>query len=167
MVDENKIRELLQDFVNIQSATIIAEVGSVDEQNSMCTLIDGDVTYYNVRLQAVKASANGFCLIPKVGSMAIAVRIENTRSYMLLNAIEYDKVIMRGGENGGLINITDLVAKLNNIEKDINNLKKAFSNWAPVSQDGGSALKTAASTWFGSELTETKRDDIEDDTIIH
>jgi len=167
MVTDEEIREQLRQFTSAPIVTMVAEVKSVDEQNGLCVLTDGVVDYYNVRLQAIKAEPNGFCLIPKVGSMAIAVKIEDTSSMMIINAIEYTKVIMRGGKNGGLVNVVDLVSKLNAIERDVNNLKNALSTWVPVPQDGGAALKTVCTSWAGSALTETTRDDLEDKNIIH
>lgn len=55
--------------------------------------------------------------------------------------------------------------RLNKIEQDLNKIKQAFTSWVPKPQDGGSALKTAASSWAGSKLEETKVEDIESETI--
>lgn len=76
--------------------------------------------------------------------------------------------VFNGGDLGGLINIADLTDRLNTIEKDINNLKKVFAtSWSPVAQDGGAALKTAAASWSGTQLTLTKRGDYEDEAVKH
>jgi hypothetical protein len=53
------------------------------------------------------------------------------------------------------------------LEKDVNALKSVFSGWTPISQDGGAALKSAAGTWFGQQLTVTSKSDIENDKIKH
>lgn len=80
--------------------------------------------------------------------------------------INADDIIFNGGKLNGLVKIDDLTKRLNIIEKDINNLKKVFaSGWTPVPQDGGAALKTAAVSWSGSTLTETKRSDYENEKI--
>lgn len=75
-----------------------------------------------------------------------------------------NKIIMQGGEVG-VPESTSVTEKLNTLEKDINKLKKVFSGWSPVPQDGGSALKAQVSSWASETLTETKVEDIESETI--
>lgn len=81
--------------------------------------------------------------------------------------IDDSAAVFNGGDLGGLINIEDLTSKLNNIEREINNLKTVFSSWAPVPQDGGAALKASVSSWAGKQLTLSKRGDYEDKKIKH
>lgn len=77
-----------------------------------------------------------------------------------------DDIIFNGGDLNGLVIIDDLTDRLNIIEKDINKLKDIFSkSWVPSPQDGGAALKTAAASWAGATLTETKRSDYENTKI--
>lgn len=78
--------------------------------------------------------------------------------------VDANNIIMQGGEVG-IPESTSTVERLNKIEQDINSLKQAFTSWTPVPQDGGAALKTAAASWSGSKLTETKVEDIESKTI--
>ncbi len=66
---------------------------------------------------------------------------------------------------GGEINLGDqsaadfvalagkVLTELNKLASDVNSLKTVFSAWIPVPNDGGAALKTAATTWFGSPVT--------------
>lgn len=79
--------------------------------------------------------------------------------------INRENIIFNGGDLGGLIKIEDLTKRLNLIENDINKLKTAMSGWTPAPQDGGAALKTAAASWFGAQLTTTKRGDYENTKI--
>lgn len=81
--------------------------------------------------------------------------------------IDDSAAVFNGGDLGGLINIEDLTSKLNNIEREINNLKTVFSSWAPVPQDGGAALKASVSSWAGKQLALSKRGDYEDKKIKH
>ena len=74
-------------------------------------------------------------------------------------------VTFNGGDLGGLVKVEDLTKRLNLIENDINKLKTAFSTWVVAPQDGGAALKTAAGSWFGSQLTTTKRGDYENKKV--
>lgn len=79
--------------------------------------------------------------------------------------INRENIIFNGGDLGGLIKVEDLTKRLNLIENDINKLKTVMSGWAPVSQDGGAALRTAAASWYGAQLTTTKRGDYENTKI--
>lgn len=79
--------------------------------------------------------------------------------------LDKNAVTFNGGDLGGLVKVEDLTKRLNLIENDINNLKSVFSSWAVTAQDGGAALKTAAVSWFGSQLTTTKRGDYENKKV--
>lgn len=76
-----------------------------------------------------------------------------------------DGVVLNGGKLGGAVKVEELTTRLNTIEKDINALKNVFSAWVVAPQDGGAALKGAASTWAGQSLTLTKREDYENEKV--
>lgn len=76
-----------------------------------------------------------------------------------------DLVELNGGGLGGLVKVEDLTGRLNTIEKDINALKKVFSGWKPIPQDGGAALQGAVSSWAGQTLTLTQRGDYENEKV--
>ena len=89
------------------------------------------------------------------------VNINNKQ--MVLNA--GGNVVFNEGNNGGMVIVQKNVDRLNKIEKDINNLKQAFTTWTPVPNDGGSALKAAAATWYGQQLVQTQKSDIENTKV--
>lgn len=76
-----------------------------------------------------------------------------------------DGMVLNGGKLGGSVKVEELTTRLNTIEKDINALKNVFSAWVVAPQDGGAALKDAASTWAGQSLTLTKRGDYENEKV--
>lgn len=76
-----------------------------------------------------------------------------------------DGIVFNGGDLGGLVKVEELTKQINAIEKDINTLKNIFTGWVTVPQDGGAALKTAATTWAGQTLTLTKRGDYENEKV--
>ena len=78
-----------------------------------------------------------------------------------------DSIELNGGDNGGLVKIEALTDKINNIEKDINKLKQAFTTWVPVPQDGGASLKGGVASWAAQQLVQTQVSDLEDDKITH
>ena len=78
---------------------------------------------------------------------------------------EMMEIRLMGGQMGGLVKVEELVKKLNAVEKDLNSLKQVFQGWVTVPQDGGAALKTAATTWATQQLTETQKSDIENEKV--
>jgi hypothetical protein len=166
------------------SAIFPAKVKSVDGET--CTIEVGNLEVSDVRLRAVINGSDDHLLrVPRVGSLVVVadmsggqfrdlVVIEQSETERIDIAIgsttvtiEDGQITVNGGDNGGMVNISSLTSRLNTIENDINSLKTVFSTWAPVAQDGGAALKTAAATWAGQQLTTTQDSDYEDTTVKH
>lgn len=147
----------------------IAKVISVDKDKGTCDvhLETDDIDLYGVKLSA-DGSNSGILIVPKVDTYVVVSTIHNdgNQNYLALVG-EVDEIIMRGGSLGGLVKVQDLTDKLNALEKDLNSLKQVFTAWQPVAQDGGAALKAAAATWSGDQITETKKEDLENDKIKH
>lgn len=168
MATTDELRQAFERRYGEKPVTILGTIAAVDESTKTCDIDDDGLMMYGIRLQSVTNAAAGILKVPKKGTAALAVKIEDGDGFMLLDCAEYEKIIINGGQNGGLINIESLVKKINTLEKDINNLKNVFSkSWTPVAQDGGAALKTAAATWAGQSIKETLAADIEDTTITH
>lgn len=148
---------------------------NVDEANRTCDLEPSgdDATRFDIRLQAIAGLDTGMVVIPKEGSF-IGVTFVNRSTGFVSVYSEVDKVLVdaesfefNGGVNGGLINVSDLVERINIIESDINDLKTALASWVPVPSDGGAALKAALASYFGSPLIDTVESDIEDTKVKH
>ncbi len=175
----------------------IVDEGSVNLDNTdigcpTCSVTGSqDVSYPNVALQAT--FCNGFLKVPSDGSQVVITKNRNSNNYFILLFSDLDAIYLqnqnawlciwnKNGEDsaytqtsyGGLLKLLDpnntdagVLARLNKIETDINNLKTAFANWTPQPQDGGASLKGEASDWFGEKLVKTLRSDIEDAYITH
>ena len=76
-------------------------------------------------------------------------------------------IVLNGGGLGGTVKVEQLTQHINTIENDINTLKKVFSAWTAVPNDGGTALKLATTTWAASPLTLTQRGDYENEKVKH
>lgn len=164
--------------------TIVCAVDSLNESARTCNVTSvntkSELSFNDVQLMA--GVNDGFLLVPAVGSEVIVTYSTITDPYISMFS-ELDKVLLivgdyaiqmtsdgvaiNGDEFGGLVKIQDLVTKLNNLENDINTLKTAFNSWVTVPNDGGAALKTAAATWYASQLTNTTVNDLENETIQH
>lgn len=172
---------------NLQSMVVgIGIVQNIDEDNRSCEIqINEDLTLFNCRLNAILDDyTNRLLIVPKDKSAVAFMAVDGKMTDPIVIAyseidkvllkigdtelnIDKDKVEINGGDNGGLINIADLVSHINTIEDDINNLKTAITGWTPVAQDGGSALKGAITAWANQSITKTKKSDLEDDKITH
>lgn len=187
-MDKSEVIRKLQDFVTkmVPVQTFPASVQEVDEENATITALPlGGPELFDVRLRAsIDGAEDGVILFPKVGSTVLIGLIGNevNEAFVIRYSevekaklkigdstieISTDGFLMNGGSLGGLINIADLVEKLNAIEQDINSLKTAFSSWVIAPSDGGAALKTAAASWSSSQLSSTTAADIEDTKIKH
>lgn len=58
------------------------------------------------------------------------------------------------GTDDNLMKYAQAASTIKEIQQDIAELKSVISGWVPVPNDGGAALKSAASAWFGSPLVE-------------
>jgi len=116
--------------------------------------------------------------------MVLLLRFGAADEFMAVGFSTYDKVIIKGESISLEVNqdniifnnnalrsymtdINKLVEKVNALEQDLNTLKKVFTNWVPVTYDGGAALKTASASWSEQTLTETTVDDIKDEKILN
>lgn len=75
--------------------------------------------------------------------------------------------VFNGGSNSGIVKVSPLTTKLNNIENKINQLITVFNTWVPVANDGGAALKAALTAWLSSTLNITLPADIKNDKVQH
>lgn len=134
-----------------------------------CSVEIGGITVSDVRLRASESNnPNQILVIPKIGSAVLMCSLSGDLQQLAIIQIdEIEKIEINGGKLGGLINIEELTTKLNNIEKDINNLKSVIQNWIPVAEDGGASLKTAASSWAARQIELSSKSDYEDENIKH
>lgn len=172
------IKEAIRTIVgkgNGGSLFLVGEVKSVEGES--CTVDVAGLEIDEVRLTAVNDGADGKLLLtPKEGSIVLLADMSGgtLRDLAVVGFTNVEKIeatigqiTLNGGDNGGLVNIKDLTNKLNNLEKDINKLKQAFTTWVPVPQDGGSSLKAGVASWAAQQLVQTQVSDIEDDKITH
>jgi len=173
-------QEIIAEFIDQTIAkqkiyTLIGTAKNVDEDRRVCdfTPVGDEADRFDVRLQSVISETAGMVLIPKKNSIIGVTFLNRTAGFVSLTStlekilIDTDLTQFNGGDNGGLINIDDLITKQNIIEKDLNTVKAAISSWIPVPNDGGAALKVALTSWFSDILTLTVKQDLEDTKVTH
>lgn len=172
----SKIKESIRKINVRYAAMFTAKVTAVDGETCSCEI--DKLTFTDVRLRAVINNEQSKILVtPSVGSYVLVTDLSDGNYSNLavvcfseIDRIDIDvdtEIIINQGENDGIVKVIELTEKLNNIEKDINNLKSAFQNWVPAVYDGGAALKSGAASWFAQKLTETTQKDIENELIKH
>lgn len=162
----SEIYEAIKKMSQGCSTADVGKVTSVDEEAGRCDVeIEGKAPAMGAWLRC-GSEGMGVEVIPEVGSEAVVVWMNDVLA-VVVSVEKAAKVVMRGGENGGLVKVEELVDRLNKLEEDANSLKTKLTAWTPVAQDGGAALKAAISGWVSSKLAKTTREDIEDELITH
>ena len=178
-MQNESLKDVLNNFVGkiLQKENYYFKLGTAtDIEGFTFTFTPNDET---PTLEEVPVSIQGseeeaIVIVPKENSLVLVAFTDKETPYCLwvseaekiyLNAPE---TVFNGGENGGLINITDLVSRYNDLEGLHNQLQLDFTNWVPVPQDGGAALKTILSAgYLTKSVPNSKREDFEDDKVTH
>lgn len=150
----------------------ICTVVSVDDTKRTCTVrpIDESAEINRVKLQAFINGKTGVYLQPAEGSEVIVTFIGKSAAYVAMYSeldeifIDVPQITINGGDNGGLINIGDLVSKINALESDLNTVKGLFNAWVPLVEI---PLKTALTPWAAQIFTPTLTAELEDTKVKH
>ena len=113
------LRELFLSFS--ENEKYYAELGIVisvnlGEATAEIELLGG-ATLPDVRLQQIK-TGTGLIIEPVTGSPVIINYTDNTTAYIAMYS-EIGNIIFQDGANGGLIKITDLTSKLNQLKNEV------------------------------------------------
>ena len=170
MIDYEKLAASIKRIAGTQNNNLIlfeAQIKSVDTQTQTCTITRYDVDIDNVRLCASLLGDNDFVAVPTVGSMVIVADLSAPlmRDMAVLCYSKIDNIVFQGGENGGLIKISELITKLNTIEDEINNLKQILK--APQVNTYGGIIAPNFTTWANQPITKTKQSDLENTNFKH
>lgn len=181
---QDAIRQIAGTFNSDEVNIVLATVQSVDEDAMTCdvTTVTGTAIGDVPGVQLMAEVDDGFLLIPAVGSNVLVTITKRGIAYVSMFsevaklsitagssvlAIKDQLVQLNDGSYGGLVQIKQLVTKLNNLEADLNKIKTAFTSWVTVPNDGGAALKTVSASWAGSQITPTQQSDLENSSITH
>ena len=177
---ETELSSALQRMIKsvVRGAIVIdGVIESVDESAFTCTVKVGDSvsssTYFDVPLRVLISSQASIVEIPETGTNCIIcfrdANIGRPQILMIHKALKIlvkcDNIVFNDGTLGGMVVLDNLVQDLNSIKSDINDLKSAFASWVVVPNDGGQALKTAATSWYSQQLQPTQPADLENEKI--
>lgn len=160
-----KLREslLAQIRANVPVQVVYATCSSVEPEAGTMVASREGIEYYDVLL-----GLGPDITVPMVGSRVVLGLLENKRqATFLLFAEAIEERRINGNALGGLVMATPLVAKVNALEAQLNQLKGLLSSWVPVPNDGGLALKVATTTWAGQPVAPTTVQDIANPRVSH
>jgi hypothetical protein len=149
---ENEVRQLLAEFMGVNKPTILGTVKSVDKDECTCVIEDDGTEVPSVRLRPITGSNNGIVRFPKVGAHVLAVKVETSEDWMMVEATEYesmlincDSIILNDGENG-LVKITEMVSWMQKVYNDLQALKTQLNTWPVVGNGSPLALVFTVTT---------------------
>jgi hypothetical protein len=134
---------------NEEIYSIIGKVTSVDGSFCDVSPIDGSADLLGVRLQVT--TVNGFLLIPKVNTNVIVSFLSKDEAFVSMVS-EVDEIRLNGN-SWSLLKTEVFLEQMDKLKQSVDALMDGFTNWTPVAQDGGAALKTAMTTSLAGKET--------------
>ena len=169
MADYSDIRKGFAELASSKTVTILGTSIDIDEKERTCTVIDGSVPYYDVRLQCITGGDKGIVVIPANGSQVLMISVEGSDEYVIIMCEKADKVlidtdteiVINGGNNGGLIKIQKLTDK-------INALVDAFNNHThQVNTTGSATAQTGMAAAVVTKAAKLNKSDYENEKVKH
>lgn len=161
-----EIARHIKSIVGDKNVIYTGRMKSVNRTDMTCIVVlEGGGGEIEASLQ-VGDKSKGLVQIPKENSMVMVVIRGKSQGFVVM-VEEVEEVIIRGGENGGLIKINELVENLDKMTKRIDGIIEAIKNSTPVAQDGGASMKASI---VASLNTLTEKEDfskIENEKIRH
>jgi N-acetylmuramic acid 6-phosphate (MurNAc-6-P) etherase len=162
-----EIRAVIKDIAKSNNVLLFnATVKSVE--GDVCTVVYKDIELTDIKLTALKDGSETKLLIIPAQDSDVTV-IDTTgelRDCFILKYSEIEEIVVNGGKLGGLINVQDLVDKINACEDKVNDILSTLKTVViPLAPSGSYPLSTDFATIMS--LDNTTVDDIEDPKIKH
>ncbi|MCP3682141.1 MAG: hypothetical protein GY861_05560 [bacterium] len=155
-------RRIVQSILSVED--LYSERGTissvdVDDRTCVVTLITGG-TVSDVKLQATAESAVGMLIEPKVNTPCVITFMGRKDAFLsMVDEVENvfitasDSVIINGGSNDGLINITELTSELNDFKNEI--AAELVKIQSGIATAGGAYAPGVLSTFTKSSYEDT------------
>lgn len=142
------------------------EVVAVDDLT--CTVKIGDAEIEGVRLRASLTGRDRQILtVPKVGSsVTLGCLTADLNNLVVLQVDEVEKIIINGGELGGLINIQELTDKINALVEAFNGHTHLIPTGGVVTSAGPN-INPVTVPAVTKKAAKLNKKDYEDETIKH
>lgn len=183
----------------VEDTVMSGYVKTIDENKAVMSVVlntSGQLVE-GVLLHALGNSLKGFVVIPEPDSDVVICSVDGSGEYMLLQVdkikkilldidslqakvsskieISCDNIVFNGGENGGMVKVTDVVGRLNDIETKVNDIISVFFQHThkviaigqPVGPISDVTLPAPILPAQLSELAHTLKVDLENPKIKH
>jgi hypothetical protein len=160
------IRESIQNIAKegfISNRCRVVKVTAVNGYTCTVKTLDTETEISNVRLQT--SDASGLYLKPAVNSFVIIAPIADFE-YVVVMYSDIDEMQFLDGSYGGLTKTQELKTQLDKTNEVLQAVVDSLTNWTPVANDGGAALKTFFNTTLGPKIV-GDFSSIENDKITH
>lgn len=160
------IRKLAGQEYDDRVYTIDAEVLSVDEDNRTCECqsISGQASNVIPDVRLMASVDDGILILPAIGSNVTIILSTFTDPYVTgYSAI--DKIILRGGDLGGLVKVVELTDKLNKIENLLNDFISKYNSHTHAGVQTGGGMSAVTLALEDQTLTLTEKEEIENEKI--
>ncbi|HUM50491.1 MAG TPA: hypothetical protein PK431_01710 [Chitinophagales bacterium] len=171
----------LKQITHRDNDTMIGTVTEIDSDKGTIEVDVDGLTYYEVQLKSiVKNGVKGAKVVPAKDSVVIVERIGKSNELFVTMCSEVESIlweiedmkyfvdkdgfVFNDGNNKGMVKITELVEKLNNLENKVNQLVTWSSTHThPVPSLGTSGTAVGVT----GILTTTQVSDIENENVKH
>ena len=150
-MDNTKLRQAIRKIAGNGSQILQCEVISVDIPNRTA-LVKYEAEYI---VKLMTSVGDGLLLIPEVGSSVSVL------DGQIIGYSDLDEIWLSGQQYGGLVKVSGLVDKLNNLENKVNSIITTFNAHTHAST-GAPAVPTITGT-----LTPTTINDLENPDVKH
>ena len=174
---KNLITDKMKSHVPMQTEWV--KVSEVDWEEKTMTAIgeNNGLPYFDVLL-----GLGAMNVKPKIGSLALVGAIHNGEACFMISCEEMEGfeltdqsgfkvdlndglLLINGEEFGGIVNAKELKEQVDKNTALLKEIKKVFTNWITVPNDGGAALKGLSASFTSLETADLSN--IENTTIKH
>ncbi|MCQ2202392.1 MAG: hypothetical protein MJZ27_09930 [Bacteroidales bacterium] len=162
----SEVGKYIRQIAGKRESVEMGVVRSVDMQTMSCVVMldeEGDEVLASL---IVGEKNRGLCQVPKEGSM-VAVLMKNEAQGVVVMVEEVEKIVINGGERGGLINIEELRDNLEKMTKRIDGIMNALKNSSTGTQDGGASYKAQIEAKLAMIVEKEDFGNIEDKEVVH
>ena len=167
MTPEQRLLTNLKAAVGPSALTVYQGI-VVSVEDITCTVRFGSAEVSGIRLRASEASEEEQMLIvPRVGSAVIVGSLSGDLTQLAVLSVDsIERIEVNGGKLGGLINISDLTEKINQLVEAFNNHTHLIPSGTIVCGEYANANPVTAPAPDG-KANKLNKADFEDETIKH
>jgi hypothetical protein len=170
-----------RDDMTVVQATVVSY--DIPSRSCYCTPISGQAVTDLPNVQLMAEVDDGIMIVPTVGSTVFVLYSTHHAPFIALFS-EVDQIVLisggaqikisntglvqfNDGTYGGLIQIAQLLTKINNLENLVNDLITKYNAHTHAGVEAGAGITAPPTPTEDESLTPTERDELENTTVTH